>query len=406
MNRPADATAPPNVPAGTLIGEAARSSLVRSVWNGTRTFRPVLVLLVALVIVLGSTESVFFTVQNLQNVATSVSVLWLVALGATFVQLSGGIDLSSGAVAALAGICLAKLLTTGLPGWLVIVLVIAFGGAIGAVLNGVLVGILRLNVFVVTLASMTAITGAVSLWSNTQSSYVSSAAVNRLAVSTFLGRPMPIWIMAATFLIFLYVQTRTYFGRDIYAVGGSLTAARLSGIRTSRTILIVWAVAGAMAALAGVIAVGRIGAAAPQPDNTLPLNAIAAILLGGSALSGGVGGVGGTALGVLFIGVLQNGLSLSGAPTYWQQIVTGIILVTAVLGDRIHEFRIGPIRGRSKSRGHDTPTEPTGSQPQLSGYGRPAAAGARADIEDTMHKTVVRASAMDSADRSLPSATT
>ena len=91
-----------------------------------------------------------------------------------------------------------------------------------------------------------------------------------------------------------------------------------------------------MAALAGVIAVGRIGAAAPQPDNTLPLNAIAAILLGGSALTGGLGGVGGTALGVLFIGVLQNGLSLSGVPTYWQQIVTGVILVTAVIGDRLH----------------------------------------------------------------------
>jgi len=407
MNRPAEiVTPPPNAAAATLIGEAARLSPARSVWNGTRTFRPVLVLLIALVIVLSVTEASFFTVSNLQNVATSVSVLWIVALGATFVQLSGGIDLSSGAVAALAGICLAKLLATGMPGWLVIVLVIAFGGAVGAVVNGVLVGLFRLNVFVVTLASMTAITGAVSLWSNTQSTYVSSAAVNRLAVSTFLGRPMPIWIMAATFLIFLYAQTRTYFGRDVYAVGGSLTAARLSGIRTSRTILIVWAVAGAMAALAGVIAVGRIGAAAPQPDNTLPLNAIAAILLGGSALSGGVGGVGGTVLGVLFIGVLQNGLSLSGAPTYWQQIVTGIILVTAVLGDRIHEFRIGPLRGRSASPGHATPTEPSG-RPQPSGYkGLPTAAGAVVDVKDATHKTAVHASTMQRANGSLPSETT
>jgi ribose/xylose/arabinose/galactoside ABC-type transport system permease subunit len=315
-------------------------SPVRVVWNRTRSFRPVLVLLIGLVVVLSLREPSFFTLVNLQDIATSVSVLWIVALGATFVQLSGGIDLSSGAVAALAGICLAKLVGTGLPGALVIVIVIAFGAAVGAVVNGIPVGIFRLNVFVVTLASMTAITGVVSLWSGTQSTYVTSPAVGWLAISKFLGTPMPIWIMAVAFLLFLYIQTRTYFGRDIYAVGGSITAARLSGIRTSRTLVVVWALEGAMAALAGIIAVGRIGAAAPQPDNTLPLNAIAAILLGGSALTGGVGGIGGTALGVLFIGVLQNGLSLSGVPTNWQQVVTGIILVAAVLGDRMQNSRL------------------------------------------------------------------
>ena len=325
----------------------AGPSLARAAWQRTRPFRPVLVLLSGLVVVLSLVDPGFCTVVNLQNIATSVSVLWIVALGATFVQLSGGIDLSSGAVAALAGICLAKLAATGLPGPVVILTTVAFGAAVGAVINGIPVGLLRLNVFVVTLASMTAITGAVSLWSGTQSIYVTIPAVAWLALNSFLGMPMPIWIMTAAFLVFLYVQTRTYFGRDIYAVGGGMTAARLSGIRTSRTQVTVWAVAGAMAALAGIIAVGRIGAASPLPDDTLPLNAIAAILLGGSALTGGVGGVGGTALGVLFIGVLQNGLSLSGIPTYWQQIVTGIILVVAVLGDRLQgsRLRIGPRAG-------------------------------------------------------------
>ena len=178
---------------------------------------------------------------------------------------------------------------------------------------------------------------------------MTSSAVDWLAINKVLGMPMPIWIMTVAFLLFLYIQRRTYFGRDIYAVGGSITAARLSGIRTSRTLVIVWAIEGAMAALAGIIAVGRIGAAAPQPDNTLPLNAIAAILLGGSALAGGGGGVGGTVLGVLFIGVLQNGLSLSGIPTYWQQIVTGIILVAAVLGDRMQNSRFSS-RFRPTSR--------------------------------------------------------
>jgi len=344
-------------------------SLASTAWSRSRPFRPVLVLLSGLVIVLSLVDPGFFTVVNLQNIATSVCVLWMIALGATFVQLSGGIDLSSGAVAALAGIGLAKLAATGLPGPLAIVAVVAFGAAVGAVINGIPVGILRLNVFVVTLASMTAITGAVSLWSGTESIYVTSPAVAWLALNTFLSTPMPIWIMAAAFLVFLYVQTRTYFGRDIYAVGGGMTAARLSGIRTSRTLVTVWAVAGAMAALAGIIAVGRIGAAAPVPDDTLPLNAIAAILLGGSALTGGVGGVGGTALGVLFIGVLQNGLSLSGIPTYWQQIVTGIILVVAVLGDRLHgsRLRISMRPGSPADRGETAGTTAGDPRPLAEG---------------------------------------
>ena len=348
--------------------EGAGLSLAGAVWRRSRPFRPVLMLLSGLVIALSLVDGGFLTVVNLQNIATSVSVLWMVALGTTFVQLSGGIDLSSGAVAALAGICLAKLAETGLPGPVVIVAVVAFGAAVGAVVNGIPVGILRLNVFVVTLASMTAISGAVSLWSGTQSIYVTAPAVAWLALDSFLGTPMPIWIMAAAFLVFLYVQARTYFGRDTYAVGGGMTAARLSGIRTSRTLVVVWAVAGAMAALAGVIAVGRIGAAAPIPDDTLPLNAIAAVLLGGSALTGGVGGVGGTVFGVLFIGTLQNGLSLSGIPTYWQQIVTGVILVVAVLGDRLQGSRLrigtrpGPLAGRRRADGN--PHREPGARPE------------------------------------------
>ncbi|MDX3748129.1 ABC transporter permease [Streptomyces sp. AK08-02] len=305
-----------------------------SLWDATRSFRPALAVLCVLFVVLSLANADFRTVGNLENVAVSVSILWMIALGATFVQLTGGIDLSSGAVAALAGICLAKLLATTVPGPLVIALVILFGAAVGALANGILVGVLGLNVFVVTLASMTALTGIVSLWSDTQSVYVTSQTVTRLSSGRLLGAPVPVWLMLLTLAVFLFLQTRTYFGRDLYAVGGSPVAARLSGIRAPRTLVVVYALAGAMAALGGIIAVGRVGAAAPQPDNSLPLSAIAAVLLGGTALAGGAGGVGGTALGVLLIGVLQNGLSLSDVPTFWQQVVTGAVLVLAVLGDR------------------------------------------------------------------------
>jgi ribose transport system permease protein len=159
------------------------------------------------------------------------------------------------------------------------------------------------------------------------------------------------------FAVCLYVQTRTYFGRDVYAVGGSPVAARLAGIRAPRTLFLVYAIAGGTAALAGAIAVGRVGAATPQVDATLPLQAIAAVLLGGTALTGGYGGVGGTALGVLFIAVLQNGLSVSGVSTDWQNVVTGIILVVAVLGDRLR-LSGGLARLRVGGRGRDQTDPP------------------------------------------------
>ena len=118
--------------------------------------------------------------------------------------------------------------------------------------------------------------------------------------------------MAVVFALTLYLQTRTHFGRDVFAVGGSLTAARLSGIRTARVLIVVYSFVGLCAGLGGVVAAGRIGGAAPQVDGSLPLQAIAAVLLGGTSLTGGLGGVGGTVFGVLFLGILQNGLSLSG----------------------------------------------------------------------------------------------
>jgi ribose transport system permease protein len=306
----------------------------RRVWAASRHFRPVLILLVLLVFILSVTQPAFATGANVQNLLTSVAVPWVIAMGMTFVLISGGFDLSVGATAALAGYAMAKLLAAGVPGSATLVVTIVIGALIGGVVNGLLVGRLRLNVFVVTLASMTSLTGVVSLWSNASSIYLTAPLPTQLAVDKIAGLQTPIWIMIVVFVIGLYVQSRTYFGRDVYAIGGSITAARLSGIRTTRTLVAVYSTVGACAALAGMIAASREGAATPQVDATLPLTAIAAVLLGGTTLTGGVGGVGGTALGVLFLGVLQNGLSIAGVSSYWQQVLTGIILVAAVLGGR------------------------------------------------------------------------
>jgi ribose transport system permease protein len=311
------------------------SSIARRAWGTTSRFRLVLLLVIGMLVVFSLTQAEFATSTNLQNLVANSSMLWIVAMGMTFVLLSGGFDLSVGATATLSGIFMAKMLEAGMPAGFVLVAVLVFGALIGALLNGFPVGKLGLSVFVVTLATMTGITGAVNLWSNSQSFLVSAPLVTKLGVDNLLGLPMPIWIMAAVFLVALYVQSRTYFGRDVYAIGGSTTAARLSGIHVPRTLILVYAFVGASAALTGVIAVGRVGAAVPTVDGTLALQAIAAVLLGGTALSGGAGGVSGTAFGVLFIAILQNGLSLAGVASDWQNIVTGVILILAVMGDRL-----------------------------------------------------------------------
>lgn len=326
-------------------------NVVSGLWARTRLFRPVMILLVLMVVLFSVLQSAFLTNTNIEGLLVNAAVLWIVAMGMTFVLLSGGFDLSVGAVAAVAGVLMAKLFQADLPGGLVLVLVILAGALIGGILNGILVGRFGFSVFVVTLASMTGLTGFVDLWANGESFYVTAPLANTIGVEKVLGVPMPVWIMAGTFLLALFVQSRTYFGRDVYAVGGSPIAARLAGIRVSRTLVTVYAIVGACAALGGLIGVSRIGAATPQVDNNLPLEAIAAVLLGGTALSGGLGGVGGTALGVLFIAALNNGLSISGLPSEWQSIVTGVILIVAVAGDRI---RFGGGLRRIRSRGGDS----------------------------------------------------
>jgi ribose/xylose/arabinose/galactoside ABC-type transport system permease subunit len=316
-------------PARTLASTALAA------WRGTRLFRPILVLTILLFIILAATQSDFLTTQNIQNLMTGDSALWIISLGMTFVLITAGADLSVSAISALTGIFLAKIISGGVPGWPAVLLTLVFGSVLGAVINGGLIGRFRLSFFVVTLASMTALTGAVNLWSGTQSFAVYSPVALQIGVNNVLGLPAPIWIMIVTFVVSLWLQRWTYFGRDVYAVGGSIRAARLSGIRTTRTLLITYGISAFCATSAGIITVGRIGVAAPNVDANLPLQAIAAVLLGGTSLTGGSGGVGGTILGVVFLGMLQNGLSIAGVPSFWQQVVTGVILILAVLGDHL-----------------------------------------------------------------------
>ncbi len=328
----------------------------------TRRYFAVLVLFVLLFVYFSVSQDRFFTSANIDALITGSSILWMVSIGLTFVMLTGGFDLSLGSLLALSGIAMGTFMNSwGVPLGLGIILTLAFGLLVGALINGVLIGWAQLPFLVVTLGTLTLYSGVVSLWSNQATEAVTSDALTGLAFNHALGLPVPAWIMIGVFLFALFVQRSTYFGRDVYAVGGSVDAARLSGVRVTRTLVAVYGIAGMLAALAAVMQVARIGAASPQVGGQVIFSAAAAVLLGGTSFAGGIGGVGGTVFGVLLLGTLENGLSVSGVAPYWQQIITGVILVSVVALDRIQQGGFKPTIRRllRSSRGSPTPAPTT-----------------------------------------------
>jgi ribose transport system permease protein len=312
-------------------------------------FFVVLVLLILMIVFFSVTQPQFLSGANIGAILTASSILWIAAMGLTFVMLSGGFDLSIGSMLALAGIALGWFLNDmGLPVGLAIIATVGLGVVLGGLVNGFLIGKLGLSFLVVTLGSLILFRGLTNFWSGSKTTQINSSFLDSLAFGSTLGIPNPVWLMLLTYLVMLYVQKFTFFGRDIYAVGGNIEAARLSGIRTSRTVIAVYAISAGLAALAAVMQDARIGAASPQVGDNLVFAAAAAVLLGGTAFSGGVGGVSGTVVGVLFLGVLQNGLAVSGVASYWQQIITGLILIGAITLDYVQR-KGSPFRSRVKT---------------------------------------------------------
>jgi len=310
-------------------------------WSAASRYAAVLLLLLGIVAFFSASErGKFLSGANLQNLLSSVSILWIVSMGMTLVVITGGIDLSVGSLLALSGLMLSKLFGgVGIPAPLAVVLTVLIGGLIGASVNGTLIGRFGLSFFVVTLGTASLYQGIVSIWSHTETAYISSSFVDGIGFGSALGIDTPVWIMIGVFLAMFTVLRWTYFGRDVYAVGGNVDAARLSGIDVTRTLVAVYAIVGACAALGGIVQAGRLGAASPIVGSDIPLGSAAAVLLGGTSFSGGVGGVTGTAVGVLFIGTLQNGLAIRGVSSFWQEVVVGLILILAVGIDRIQQRR-------------------------------------------------------------------
>jgi ribose/xylose/arabinose/galactoside ABC-type transport system permease subunit len=352
------------VSAEATPGARARvSSGAAEAWTAASRFAVVALLLLVIFVVFSITQADFLTSSNIQNLLSSVSILFVISIGMTFVVLTGGIDLSVGSLLALSGLILSKLFNgSGLPIVLAVLITIAAGALIGGCVNGVLIGRVGLSFFVVTLGTLSLYRGIVNIWSGTKTTYINSSLMSDIGFRHVLGLPIPIWIMIAAYLVAFAVLRWTYFGRDVYAVGGNIEAARLSGINVPRTLMLVYAIAGLAAAIGGIIQAARLGASSPLVGDSTPLDAAAAVLLGGTSFLGGVGGVTGTAAAVLFIGTLQNGLSIAGVSSFWQQVVTGAILIVAISIDRIQRDPGGLRRLAGGGHGPTSTSEPDGEE--------------------------------------------
>jgi ribose transport system permease protein len=308
-----------------------------------------LIALAVMVIALSLLSDKFFTLANGRNILLQISVNLCLSIGMTLIILTGGIDLSVGAILGLSGAVAAGLLKNGLAlQWLSLDLQFTpFGAVIAGLLTGLVLGWFngmgitrfRLPPFVATLGMLSIARGLTMLW--TGGFPVTSLDPNFVFIGagTWLGVPMAVWICTALIVVFYVVSTRTTLGRYIYAVGGNERAAHFAGLRVDNIKVWVYTLGGGLAAVAGLILTARLDAADPKAGLGYELDSIAAVVIGGTSLSGGRGSIFGTVLGCLIIGVLNNGLVLLEISPFWQQVIKGAVILIAVAVDKLGSKR-------------------------------------------------------------------
>ncbi|KPM47333.1 ABC transporter permease [Jiulongibacter sediminis] len=303
-----------------------------------------LLALFALCLVITLLSDKFMTTTNLWNVLRQISVNVCISVGMTLVVLMAGIDLSVGSVLAFSSAVCAGLLKSGLEfqSFDLFVGFTVLGGVLVALLVGLLMGLFNgfvitkfsIPPFVATLAMLTIARGATMLYTKGIPISNLGSSFEFIGSGWLLGIPLPVWISLIVVLVMVFVTKKTTFGRYIYAIGGNEKAAFLSGINVNRVKLWVYGLAGTMAAIGGVLVTSRLNSAQPNAGVSYELDSIAAVVIGGTSLSGGVGTVTGTVIGAAIIGVLNNGLVLLDVSPFWQQVVKGGVILLAVIIDR------------------------------------------------------------------------
>ena len=303
----------------------------------------IVIILLAMLIAFSLLSEGFFTTRNIFNIIRQISFMGLIAIGVTMVIITGGIDLGSGSVLALAAVMATSLAqlpesaTLKYPGLSVPVIVpilVALGiGAITGVINGGLISRFKIPPFIATLGMMTVARGFALIYSNKPLSQLTPE-YNFIGQGAILGVPFPVIILVVVAVAAHIMLNNTPFGRYIYALGGNEQAARISGVNIDRVKIGVYTLAGLLSGLAGLVVSSRVGSGQPGQGVGIELDAIAAAVIGGTSLAGGIGTIWGTMVGALIIGVLDNGLILLNVDQYWITIVKGTIIVVAVIIDQ------------------------------------------------------------------------
>ncbi|MCT1775109.1 ABC transporter permease [Brachybacterium sp. p3-SID957] len=327
----------PAQPARTDVGARARDLAVRALH--APLFGATVALIVAIVI-FSLLSPRFLTAVNFSLILQQSVVIGILAVAQTLIILTAGIDLSIGAIAVLGTIMLAQ--AAGAGGPLFALLVTLLVCVVLSSLNGALVTVLRLPPFIVTLGAFTAVVAATRLFAGSQTFPVSDPLLRLLGTTFSIGGFVTTYgvvVMLLVYVVIGYALTQTAWGKHVYAVGGSPTAARLSGVKTDRTVFSVYVLAGIIAIIAAWAAIGRIPNADPNAYQNANLETITAVVIGGTSLFGGRGGVLGTLIGTLIVGVLRNGLTLAGVDSLYQNVATGVLVIVAVAVDQFMRRR-------------------------------------------------------------------
>ncbi|MGF1709676.1 ribose ABC transporter permease [Vibrio kagoshimensis] len=295
-----------------------------------------LIALIFLIVVVSFLNPNFFTVDNILNILRQTSINAIIAVGMTLVILTAGIDLSVGSVLALCGAFAASLIAMEIPVLIAVPTALVAGAALGAI-SGVIIAKGKVQAFIATLVTMTLLRGVTMVYTDGRpisTGFTDTAdAFAWFGTGYALGIPVPVWIMVVVFAAVWYLLNHTRFGRYVYALGGNESAARLSGIDVDKVKIGVYAICGLLAAVAGIIVASRLSSAQPTAGMGYELDAIAAVVLGGTSLAGGRGRIMGTLVGALIIGFLNNALNLLDVSSYYQMIAKAVVILLAVLVD-------------------------------------------------------------------------
>ena len=285
--------------------------------------------LILLSLIIFSMNPNFGKVGNLINILRQGSLLYILAIGMTIVILTGGIDLSNGAVLAFSSCIAAIAMEKGVPIIIAVIISLAIGIACGAA-NGLMVAYANIPPFIATFAMMYLARGLAYIFLHGRIIHGFEESFRSIAIENIFGIPMPVVLSILLLFIFYLMLEHTPFGMNIYAVGSNIESCRLAGIKTKKTIVIVYLLSGFLSAFAGLVYTARLNTAEPVIGASFPLDAIAAVVIGGTSLAGGEGSLFGTVIGVLILTIIINGMNMMGISSLWQQFVTGSIILIMI----------------------------------------------------------------------------